>query len=48
VVTDFDERTPRIRAVLKAQGWAEMVEDHRPAIGRVGAKVLRQHPSESW
>jgi hypothetical protein len=32
VVTDFDERTPCIWAVLEAQGWAAMVEDHRPAI----------------
>jgi hypothetical protein len=32
VVTDFDERTPHICAVLEAQGWAAMVEDHRPAI----------------
>jgi hypothetical protein len=30
VVTDFDERAMRIRAVLEAQGWAEMVKDHRP------------------
>jgi hypothetical protein len=32
VVTDFDERTPHIWAVLEAQGWAAMVEDHCPAI----------------
>jgi hypothetical protein len=32
VVTDFDERALRIRAVLEAQGWTMMVEDHRPAI----------------
>jgi tRNA 2-selenouridine synthase SelU len=32
VMTDFDERAPRIRAALEAQGWAAMVEDHRPAI----------------
>jgi hypothetical protein len=32
IVTDFDERAPRIRAVLEAQGRAAMVEDHRPAI----------------
>jgi hypothetical protein len=32
VVTDFDERALCIRAVLEAQGWAAMVEDHRPAI----------------
>jgi hypothetical protein len=32
IVTDFDERAPSIRAVLEAQGWSAMVEDHRPAI----------------
>jgi hypothetical protein len=32
VVTDFDESAPHIQAVLEAQGWAAMVEDHRPAI----------------
>jgi hypothetical protein len=32
MVTNFDECTPCIRAVLEAQGWAEMVEDHRPTI----------------
>jgi hypothetical protein len=37
-VTDFNERAPRIRAVLEAQGWAAMVEDHRPAI----AKFVRE------
>jgi hypothetical protein len=32
VVIDFDERASHIRAVLEAQGWAAMVEDHRPVI----------------
>jgi hypothetical protein len=32
VVTNFDERASCIRVVLEAQGWAEMVEDHRLAI----------------
>jgi hypothetical protein len=35
VVIDIDERAPRIRAVLEAQGWAVMVEDHRPAIAEL-------------
>jgi hypothetical protein len=34
-VTNFDERAPRIRAVLEAQGWATMVKDHRPAIAEL-------------
>jgi hypothetical protein len=38
VVTDFDERAPCIWTVLEAQGWAMMVEDHRPAI----AKLVRE------
>jgi hypothetical protein len=37
-VTDFDERALRIWAVLKAQGWAAMVEDHRPAIAELVRK----------
>jgi hypothetical protein len=28
VVKDFDERALCIQAVLEAQGWVEMVEDH--------------------
>ena len=35
VVEDFDERAPRVRAVLDAQGWTDMVEDHRPAIEEI-------------
>jgi hypothetical protein len=35
VVTNFDECDPRIRAVLEAPGWAEMVEDHHPAIAEL-------------
>jgi hypothetical protein len=38
VVTDFDERAPCIWTMLEAQGWAVMVEDHRPAI----AKLVRE------
>jgi hypothetical protein len=32
IVSNFDGRTPCIQAVLEAKGWAEIVEDHRPAI----------------
>ena len=32
VVTDLDERTSHIWAMLEAQGWAEMVKDHYAAI----------------
>jgi hypothetical protein len=35
VVMDFNERAPCIQAVLEAQGWAEMLEDHRPAIAEL-------------
>jgi hypothetical protein len=35
VVTNFDERAPHIRAVLEAQRWAAMVEDHQPAIAEL-------------
>ena len=31
-IADLDARTPRIRAVLDAQGWTNMVGDHHPAI----------------
>jgi hypothetical protein len=34
-VTDFDEHASRIRAILEAQDWAEMVEDHRLAIAEL-------------
>ena len=30
VVEEFDELAPRVRAVLDAQGWTDMAEDHRP------------------
>jgi hypothetical protein len=35
VVTDFNECALRIQAILKAQGWAKMVKDHRPAIAEL-------------
>jgi hypothetical protein len=28
IIEEFDERAPRVRAVLDAQGWTNMVEDH--------------------
>jgi hypothetical protein len=34
-VTNFDDCAPRIRALLEAQGWVEIVEDHRPAIAEL-------------
>jgi hypothetical protein len=31
-IEKFDERGPRVRAVLDAQGWTSMVENHRLAV----------------
>jgi hypothetical protein len=31
-IEEFDERAPRVWAILDAQGWTNMVEDHRPAV----------------
>jgi hypothetical protein len=31
-IEDFDERASRIRAVLDAQGWTAMAEDHYPVV----------------
>jgi hypothetical protein len=31
-IEEFNERALRVRAVLDAQGWTSMVEDHRPAV----------------
>jgi hypothetical protein len=31
-IEEFDERAPRVRAMLDAQVWTSMVEDHRPAV----------------
>jgi hypothetical protein len=28
-IEEFDEHAPRVQAVLDAQGWTDMVEDHR-------------------
>ena len=35
VVGEFDQHTPRVWAVLDAQGWTNIVEDHRPAIEEI-------------
>ena len=35
VVEEFDERAPRVRAVLDAQCWTDMVKDHRPTIEEI-------------
>jgi hypothetical protein len=32
---EFDKRTPRVHAVMDAQGWTDMVEDHCPAIEEI-------------
>jgi hypothetical protein len=34
-IKEFDERAPRVRVVLDAQGWTSMAEDHRPAVEAV-------------
>jgi hypothetical protein len=34
-MTDFAARVPRVRMVLDAQGWTEMVEDHRPIVEEI-------------
>jgi hypothetical protein len=31
----FDDRALRVRAVLSAQGWTNMVEDHRPVMEKI-------------
>jgi hypothetical protein len=31
-IEEFDEHVSRVRAVLDAQGWTSMAEDHRPAV----------------
>jgi hypothetical protein len=31
-IEEFDEHTPRVRAVLDAQWWTSMAEDHRPTV----------------
>jgi hypothetical protein len=31
-IEEFDERAPRVRAMLDVQGWTSMAEDHRPAV----------------
>jgi hypothetical protein len=34
-VAEFNERARRVRAVLEAQGWTDMVEDHRPVMEEI-------------
>ena len=34
-IKEFDERAPRVRAMMDAQGWIDMVEDHRPAVEEI-------------
>jgi hypothetical protein len=35
VVLDFDDSALRVRVVLDAQGWTEMVKDHRPEVEEI-------------
>ena len=35
IIEEFEERTPRVRAMLDAQGWTDMAEDHCPAIKEI-------------
>jgi hypothetical protein len=37
-VAEFDKRAPRVRAVLEAQGWTDMVEDHCPTVEEIVCK----------
>jgi hypothetical protein len=34
-VAEFDERALRMRAMLEAQGWTDMVEDHCPTVEEI-------------
>jgi hypothetical protein len=34
-VADLDARTSRVRAVLEAQGWVDMVVDHHPSVKEI-------------
>jgi hypothetical protein len=31
-IEEFEECAPRVRAMLDAQGWTDMVEDHHPVV----------------
>jgi hypothetical protein len=31
-IEEFNERAPRVRAMVDAQGWTDMAEDHCPAV----------------
>ena len=35
VVSNFDDRLPRVQRVLDAQGWTEMLEHHRPTVEEI-------------
>jgi hypothetical protein len=34
-LSNFDDHAPRVRAILDAQKWMEMVEDHCPAVEEI-------------
>jgi hypothetical protein len=46
-IEEFDECTPREQAVLDAQGWIDMVEDHRSAMLCHSVGVLCKPPPET-
>jgi hypothetical protein len=51
VIKEFNERTPRVRAVLDAQGWTDMVEDHRPTVETIVWEIytnLHQRRGDSF
>ena len=35
VESNFDARAPKVRVVLDAKGWTEMVKDHRPMVEEI-------------
>jgi hypothetical protein len=35
IIEEFDECTSRVRAVMDAQGWTDMVEDQRPTVEKI-------------
>jgi hypothetical protein len=48
VVSNFDAHAPRVRAMLDAQGWTEMVGDHYPALEEIVREFLCQPVSKVW
>ena len=51
VVSNFDDRALRVWAALDAQGWIEMVKDHRPPVEEIVRKFyanLHQRHGDSF